>query len=235
MSASWPASVALLIPAYKAADSLSRMLPALALKVPAAQILVVDDASADSTASVCASLGITCVSHRLNRGKGRALATGFERLIQKGFTFIVTMDADGQHAIDDLRSFVAALSGHPEAGIVIGARAMRPGKMPLARIFSNRLTSLLLSLFTGQKIDDSQSGYRAYNVGFLKKISIEYDRFEMESEVILKAAALKYPVLFIEVQTLYCSDQSHIAHIPDTLRWIRAVVRVWFHLTVRRR
>jgi hypothetical protein len=104
---------------------------------------------------------------------------------------------------------------------------MRIGTMPVARICSNSLTSGLVSLLTGVRIRDSQCGFRLYRAALLRAITIEYPRFEMETEVILKACRLKFPVQFIDVQTLYCSSQSHISHAKDTLRWIRAVTRVW--------
>jgi glycosyltransferase involved in cell wall biosynthesis len=229
MTARWPSDVALLIPAYRAVSSLARFLPDLLQTVPASNILVVDDGSDDNTGELCKTLGVECRSLSRNRGKGRALAAGFDRLAP-ACRFIVTMDADGQHAIADLPKFLDAMRQEPDAGIIIGKRTMRPGVMPFSRICSNRLTSLALSLLAGRRVLDSQSGYRAYNTDFLRSITIEWSRFEMESEVILKAAKLGYPVLFVGVQTLYCSDQSHIAHIPDTLRWIRAVVSVWWRL-----
>jgi glycosyltransferase involved in cell wall biosynthesis len=229
MKSPWPDDIAVLIPAYKAVASLATFLPALLSRVPPANVLVIDDASADATSQLCRSLSIECISLPENRGKGRALATGFERLLARNCRSIITMDADGQHAVDDLPHFLNAIKDHPDAGIIIGKRALKPGLMPFARIVSNTLTSALLTLLTGTRIYDSQSGYRAYNTGFLRRISIVYNRFEMESEVIIKAAKLGYPILFIGVQTLYCSAGSHIAHIPDTLRWVRAVVGTWMN------
>jgi hypothetical protein len=113
-------------------------------------------------------------------------------------------------------------------GLCIGARDMRAGVMPPARILSNRLTSAILTLLTKQRIRDSQCGYRMYSRELVASINIEYDRFQMESEVILKAAAKKFPVRFVPVQTLYLrGGASHISHIADTLRWAAAVLRVF--------
>jgi hypothetical protein len=103
--------------------------------------------------------------------------------------------------------------------------------MPLARICSNALTSAFLSLLTGQRIRDSQCGYRVYAVEMLRRMSIEYDRFEMESEVILKASRLRFPIRFVRVQTVYSRDiGSHISHVRDTLRWVKAVLGVWLRM-----
>ena len=88
----------------------------------------------------------------------------------------------------------------------------------------------MLSLLTGRPILDSQCGYRAYNAAFLRSIAIRYQRFEAESEVILKAAAGGWGVRFVGIRTLYRGEPSNIAHVADTLRWLRAVVAVWRHL-----
>ena len=216
----WPANVALLIPAYKAAYELAPFLPRLLDRVPREAILVIDDASGDDTRAICEKLGIACESHDINRGKGAALRTGFAKLAARGVDWIITMDAD-------LASFLSAIEQYPTAGIIVGNRAKRLGAMPPARIFSNRTTSWILSRYCGQTIRDAQCGYRAYNAALLSSISIDYDRFEMESEIILKCCAANMPVQFVPVQTVYSKEiGSHIRHLHDTLRWINAVVTV---------
>ena len=224
----WPDTTAVLIPAYKAADHLKDLLPRLLESVPADHICVVDDASEDDTGTLCARFGITCLHHAVNQGKGAALLTGFSRLSSETVKWIITMDADGQHSPDDLPAFITAANATPAPGICIGARSMKLGTMPPERILSNRLTSGILSLFCGVKIIDSQCGYRMYSVAFLEKTSITFQRFEMESEIIMKAAFLGFPVTFVPIQTLYLKGPSHISHLTDTLRWILAVINIRF-------
>jgi glycosyltransferase involved in cell wall biosynthesis len=218
----WPADIFICIPSYKAARSLHGVLADCQRSVPASQILVVDDGSGDDTGAVCLSHGVKCLRFERNMGKGRALAAGFKALLEQGAQAVITMDADGQHAASDLLRFVECFTHHPDTGICIGKRAFRPGQMPLARIVSNTLTSGILSRMCGVPVLDSQCGYRLYSARFLRSISIDCPRFEMESEVILKAAHAGFPIRFVDVQTLYFKAQSHIAHIADTLRWIRA-------------
>jgi glycosyltransferase involved in cell wall biosynthesis len=223
----WPADWAVLVPSYKAAHMLRSFLPHLLEVTPARAICVVDDASKDETPALCATLGITCISHDVNLGKGAALQTGFTRLLDKGYARILTMDADGQHAVTDIPLFIERARCNPESGLVIGNRTMKIGAMPVARIISNLTTSAILSALTGTKILDSQCGFRLYSARLLRSISLSYPRFEMESEVILKACFAGFDVSFVRVQTLYCSDYSHISHMKDTLRWCVAVVRIW--------
>jgi glycosyltransferase involved in cell wall biosynthesis len=223
------------IPAYKARTSLRRLLPELSEYTPPERVLVVDDGSGDGTASLCQHARVACLALPHNQGKGAALRAGFARLLAQDAQWIITMDADRQHAPADLPSFFRAIESAPDAGIIIGARSRRPGSMPAARILSNSLTSWGLSLLTGCRIVDSQSGYRAYSARFLRGAALHHERFALESEAILRACAAGFPVTFIPVQTLYCSHQSHIAHIRDTLRWIRAVCSVWLECCRARR
>lgn len=226
----WPSDIHVLIPSYKSAHLLNRFIPSLLKKVPAVNICVVDDASYDGTFEVCKTFNIKCLSHEFNRGKGAALSTGFKYLVDNGALWIVTMDADGQHSPDDLPCFLNETRVNPGIGICIGARSMRAGTMPLDRICSNRLTSWIMSILSGSQIIDSQCGYRIYSSELLKKITIEFNRFEMESEVILKSVALGYSVSFTNVQTLYLDGKSHISHFKDTFRWVVAVLKVWLKL-----
>ncbi|HLV30634.1 MAG TPA: glycosyltransferase family 2 protein [Chitinispirillaceae bacterium] len=230
MISNWPDNIYILIPAYNTCKLLEKFIPALIDKVPSGRICIVNDASEDNIHIVCEKWNITCLDHHENMGKGAALKTGFEHLIKKGARWIITMDADGQHAVEDIPKFIDAAQKNPSSGIIIGARSMKIGIMPVMRICSNKITSFILSIFSHTRIKDSQCGYRIYSTDLLKRINLEYSRFQMESEIILKAVFNNFMVLFTDVQTLYFNKQSHICHFKDTLRWIAAVVRIWFQL-----
>jgi glycosyltransferase involved in cell wall biosynthesis len=229
---SWPAGVFVLIPAYKAAESLRVVLPALLTVVPPQNVCVSDDGSNDGTDAVCAELAVHYVSLDVNSGKGVALAHGFRFLLdEKKASWIITMDADGQHSASDAPKFLAEINRKvPDAGIIIGHRSMSVGKMPAPRIFSNTVTSFLLSVLARRRISDSQCGFRAYSARLLSSVTCRFPRFEMESEIILRASAARFSISFIPVQTLYFSTQSHISVIADTLRWLRAVIVIWLEL-----
>jgi glycosyltransferase involved in cell wall biosynthesis len=223
----WPDNVFICIPSYKAASTLDRFISDLLKKVPAEKIIVIDDASKDSTDQICRKHGVTCLTHAVNQGKGAALRTGFNHLIkQECKSWALTMDADGQHAITDIDRFLDYVKQNPATAVCVGYREMRIGKMPFLRILSNRITSGIMSIYCRQKIRDSQCGYRIYSLPFISSIVIEYNRFEMESEVLLKAAAEKLPIGFVPIQTVYLDGNSHISHYNDTIRWVRAVTSV---------
>jgi glycosyltransferase involved in cell wall biosynthesis len=225
--ATWPRDIFVCIPAYQASATLAELLPELLRAVPAPRVLVVDDGSTDATGSLCAGFGVRCLRLAENRGKGAALAAGFSALLAAGACAVITMDADGQHAVSDIGLFVEEFRFHPDAGLCVGRRTMAKGRMPFLRIVSNTITSRLLTWLCGVPIADSQCGYRLYSARFLRAITVSCPRFAAESEVLLKAARLGFPVRFIAVQTLYFKGASHISHVLDTLRWIKAVLGIW--------
>jgi glycosyltransferase involved in cell wall biosynthesis len=232
----WPADTFVLIPSYKSAVTLKTLLPRIQRLVPSRNICVVDDGSLDGTNLLCKDFGVQCIAHYDNLGKGASLSDGFRFLLKScGARWIVTMDADGQHAIEDVPRFIDSVKQNPSSGLCIGMRDKAIHKMPVSRILSNSLTSFILSVLAGQKIVDCQCGFRIYSKHLLERVMCKYTRFEMESEIILRAAYQRFPINFIKVQTLYFNENSHISHFKDTVRWMRAITDVWLELHKRKR
>jgi glycosyltransferase involved in cell wall biosynthesis len=232
---SWPTDVFVLIPAYRAASSLRAVLRGLFTIVPPENVCVSDDGSHDDTGDVCRELAVHLVSSETNEGKGAALSRGFHFLLaEKKASWVFTMDADGQHAASDIPKFLSEIRANPGAGIIIGKRSTAfGGGMPFARIFSNTVTSFMLSALAKSDIPDSQCGFRAYSARLLSSVTCRYKRFEMESEIILRAREKGFSISSVAVQTLYCSTQSHISVVADTLRWLKAVVSIRTELRIR--
>jgi glycosyltransferase involved in cell wall biosynthesis len=194
---------------------------------PARNVCIVDDASFDGTDHIAKIHETRYIQHPVNLGKGAALSGGFNFLVHQLYArWVLTMDADGQHSADDIPALLEYVKEHPATGICIGKRDLSHKNMPLLRVISNMATSKILSMLTDRKIADSQSGFRIYSAELLKRVRCTYTRFEMESEIILKACHLNFSIGFVKVQTLYFNRTSHISHLKDTLRWLKAVVDV---------
>ncbi len=217
--------VAALVPAYQAAAHLGEVLLRLRALEPAPDILVVNDGSRDATAEVARQFGSRVLSFAGNRGKGHALIAGFRALAD--WDLVVTLDADGQHPPECLPAFVAA--ARAGADLVLGTRA-RTAAMPAARRFANGFSSAWATWLAGQRVSDSQCGYRLYSRAVLARTPVTPGRYELETEIAVRAARLGFRVAEVEIPTVYGEADSHIR----TLRDVPRIVGVMARLTLER-
>jgi glycosyltransferase involved in cell wall biosynthesis len=214
--------VAALVPAYQAAAKLGEVLLGLQALPEPPEILVVDDGSRDATALVARQHGARVLSFAGNRGKGHALLAGFAAL-RGDFDAIVTLDADGQHPPECLPAFVAAAEAG--ADLVLGRRARTPD-MPFGRRFANGFSSAWATWAAGQTVSDSQCGYRLHASRLLAATPITPGRYEVETELAVRAARLGFRVAEVEIPTLYGDERSQIHMLRDVPRIAGTMVRL---------
>ena len=121
-------------------------------------VILVDDGS---TPPMLAGPEWTLVRLPQNRGKGAALRAGFQKAAELGFTHAITMDADGQHFVQDLPLFLEALRAQPEA-LVVGVRNFFEARAPAGRRRSNGVSTFWFRVETGVRLGDTQCGFRCY-------------------------------------------------------------------------
>jgi glycosyltransferase involved in cell wall biosynthesis len=218
-----PMNVAALVPAYQAAAHLGEVLLGLAALPAPPPVLVVDDGSRDATAEVARQFGARVHSFAANRGKGHALLAGFALL--RDHDAVVTLDADGQHPPACLPDFVRAAEAG--ADLVLGRRAITPD-MPPARRFANRFSSAWCSAIAGQPIEDSQCGYRLYRRAVLERTPVEASRYEVETEMAVRAARLGFKVAHVTIPTVYGDETSHLSPTRDVPRIVAMMARLTF-------
>jgi glycosyltransferase involved in cell wall biosynthesis len=214
--------ILIIIPAYNARTTIGVLIDKIHDQSSSAgwDLLVIDDGSADSTNEVAAARGAAVVCHPHNLGKGEALKTGFRYAIENKYSTVVTMDADLQHDPASLPALIRYFLEGPY-DLVIGSRPFDRTKMSPVRILSNTITTGLLSWRAGQQIADSQSGYRVLRTDMLKNLHLSTSRFELESELIIRAGRSDYRIGSFPIETIYAGESSHIRHIRDTLRFIK--------------
>ena len=213
--------IAIVIPAYNAGIRLEQVLENVLQLIPSKNVIVVDDGSTDDTAEWAKQKCVTLIRHQRNRGKGAALKSGFAVVLQRAqIQAAITMDADGQHAPEHVAEFIRVFRA-TAIDLIIGARELRWPQMPIARVFSNRISSALLSWRLGVKIVDSQSGYRLHSRKLMEQIALCTDGYEMETELLLKAHRAGMRIHFIPISTIYSGQQSHIRGLRDIARFIR--------------
>ena len=218
-----PLNAAALVPAYQAAAHLGEVLLGIAALPNPPHVLVVDDGSRDATAEVARQFGAQVHSFAANRGKGHALLAGFERL--REFDAVVTLDADGQHPPACLPAFVAAAEAG--ADLVLGRREITPD-MPPARRFANRFSSNWCTALAGQPIHDSQCGYRLYRREVLLRTPVRASRYEVETEMAVRAARLGFRIAHADIPTVYGDEKSHLSPTRDVPRIVAMMLRLSF-------
>ena len=191
--------------------------------------IVVDDGSKDDTAKLAESNGAKVLRHKINRGKGASLKTGFEYILRKDklCDAILIMDGDGQHSPKDIKKFTD-LAGYEKDIFIIGNRMDNPINMPLERKLTNRFMSKIVSNMCRQNIPDSQCGFRLLKKDFVQKLDIEFLRFEVESELLMKASQAGFKIVSVPIQTLYGEESSRINPLQDTLRFIVFLFKHFF-------
>ena len=212
---------AALVPAYQAAVHLGEVLLGLGALGSPPDVLVVDDGSRDATAEVARQFGARVISFAGNRGKGHALLAGFEAL--QAYDGVVTLDADGQHPPACVPAFVRA--AETGADLVLGTRA-RTGDMPPMRRFANRLSSDWVAWLAGQPVTDSQCGYRLYTRAVLSHTPITPGRYELETEIAVRAARLGFRLVEVEIPTVYGGEKSQIRALRDVPRIAGTLLRL---------
>lgn len=219
-------SYCILIPVYNGAQVLGATLDRLTEFETPEHILVVDDGSVDGSGEIARQRGIEVLVQTPNQGKGQALRRGMQHLNENQVQWCITMDADGQHAPEDLAHFLnhqVEGDGDSELGVIVGSRNFRDKSMPWERVFSNSVSTKLVEMVCGCRVWDAQCGYRAYNTSLLNKNCLpENGRFEWESEVLVRAAHAGFLVSTVPVQTIYEEGNvSHISHVKDTWRFLK--------------
>ena len=211
-----------IIPAYQTADYLKDVIVNTKKYLP--DVLIVDDGSGGSIRQVAEDNGAIVECHIINRGKGAALKTGFKYAIEHDYDAVITLDSDGQHDPRYIPDFLTAYERY-RADLIIGSRASQNTDMPFDRRCSNFLTSHFLSLMLGQKIEDSQSGFRLISVPLLKAVKLKSDRFQLETEIIIKAVKAGFKIGFVPIKVVYGKNfPSSINRWLDTCRWLEMVL-----------
>jgi glycosyltransferase involved in cell wall biosynthesis len=220
--------IAAVVPAYNAERHIDGVIRGLLRHLPARNVIVVDDGSTDGTAGAAARGGAVVLRHSENRGKGAALRTGFAAaLALPAIWAVVMLDADGQHDPGEVPRFAEAFAGGA-AELVVGNRMGVTGAMPPIRVLTNRFTSAVVSLIAGQRVPDTQNGYRLAACGLLRRVELVTDRYEIESELVIKASRAGARIASIPVSTIYGSERSAIHPLRDTLRFFSLVFRSFF-------
>jgi glycosyltransferase involved in cell wall biosynthesis len=211
-----------IVPAYNAEPTLANVVKGVRRTLPKAFIIGVDDGSTDGSAQLMKTVADETIEFPQNRGKGAALRAGFDSALKKGAAAVLTIDSDGQHDPAFATAIIGALD---HADIVIGTRDLSGKAVPKHRRIANMISSAATRAVSGGKVRDSQSGYRAMKAEVLRKVNAVGDRYEFETDFIIRAARAGFTTVNVPISTIYGSP-SYFREFRDA--WL--VIKVlWRH------
>jgi len=171
-------------------------------------VIVVDDGSEDRTSEIAGIAGAEIIKHHENQGKGAALKTGFDSIID--VDIVVTLDGDGQHNPEEIPKLIKPIIDG-EADIVNGSRYLvnRDDDTPVYRRFGQTVLDNVTNLNSGLKVTDSQSGFRAFASYTIPAFRFNQKGFSIESEMLTDAANFGSRIREVEIEANYDNGNNH--------------------------
>jgi len=179
----------IVIPAYNEEENIEKAVMSIPRKingVDKVEVLVINDGSADKTADMALNGGANkVVSHTRNIGVGAAFMTGIRNAILMNADIVVTIDADSQFDSKQIPELIVPIL-NKQLDVVIGSRfdSSVPKNIPRIKLIGNKIFSKLVSWVIGQKLSDTQTGFRAYSKKSLMNISV-VNNFTYTQEVLI--------------------------------------------------
>ena len=218
----------ILIPAYEPDHRLVDLVVELRRLAPGQDLLIVDDGSGPAYAPLFAAArrpGVEVLTLPANRGKGHALKAGFAHIRRAGHgDAVVCADSDGQHQPEDILRVAGAIQPRT---VVLGARRFA-GPVPARSRLGNAATRWLVTMASGLRVRDTQTGLRGYPpdlLGWLEAIPGE--RFEYEMSALLDAHRDGLTIAEVPISTVYLDGNasSHFRPLLDSLRVYQPLAR----------
>ena len=204
------------IPAYEPDEKMIKLVKELLAETDHT-VVIVNDGSSKDLLPLFVEVGslserVRVLHHPENRGKGAAMKTAFAWIKEQGYTDegIVTVDADGQHLVKDVKYVSSQWAEHRDS-LVLGSRAFA-GKVPLRSRLGNTITRGVFALSTGVRVYDTQTGLRAFSTELLDEmLAIKGERYEYEINQLLTCTKKKIPIYEVTIETVYI-DKNQTSH-----------------------
>ena len=173
--------------------------------------------------------GVTVLVHEVNKGKGRAMKTAFEYILNNrpNKPNVITVDGDGQHLAVDVKKCIELLEENPHA-FVMGVRNFNDENVPARSRFGNKITRTVFRLLCGIKVSDTQTGLRAIPFEHLPlMLQIDGDRYEYETNQLfaVKQAGIEFKETVINTVYIEENQTSHFRPIRDSIRIYGVIIK----------
>lgn len=199
--------VFIVVPAYNEEKTVGHIIEEIASL--GYHVILVDDGSKDNTYEITKEStvkyphNIFIYEHLINRGLGAALKTGMIGALNHGAKYVVTFDADGQHAVEDIAKVCKPLK-KGAVDVVIGSRPFED--MPTSKNFANTVMNLMTHVFYRIKVKDSQSGLRAFTAEVIPKLDIISRGYGVSSEFIREIRRNHLKLEEVTITTIYTPE-----------------------------
>src|ERR1700690_2844849 len=206
--------IAVVMPAYNAARTLERTLREISRQV-VDHIILVDDASRDTTVAEAARLGVRTVVHESNRGYGANQKTCYAEALKTDAEVVVMLHPDYQYT-PRLIPAIASMIAVGEFDVVLGSRILSGGAlkggMPVHKYISNRILTATENLITGAKLSEYHTGYRAFSRSVLEHLPLveNSDDFVFDAQMLAQCLYFGYRVGEVSCPTRYEKESSSI-------------------------
>ncbi|MDR1792307.1 MAG: glycosyltransferase family 2 protein [Bacteroidales bacterium] len=216
-------SICILIPFYNAGSHLLKLLAEL--KECNYPVLLVNDGSTDNIlpqieAAIANCDNIQLIGYQRNRGKGYALQCGFRAAHFAHFAYALTMDADGQHQVKDIPLFLSSIAQNADT-LIIGVRDFSHPNMPKKNKFANRFSNFWVTVQTGIRLSDTQTGFRLYPLRKMGKMHLLSRRYEAEIELLVRCVWKGIPIKTVSIEVLYPPQNERVSHFRPSIDFLR--------------
>lgn len=214
-------SLTIVLPAKNESGAIAGTVSAIAKEFPGAEILVINDGSTDTTATLAESSGAKVVSHPYSKGNGAAIKTGARAATGN---VIVFMDADGQHdPVDIVRLLTKLEEGYD---MVVGAR-QKGSQASVGRGLANGFYNRLASWMTGHRVEDLTSGFRAVRADkFREFLYLLPNGFSYPTTCTMAFFRAGYSVAYVPIHAAKRIGKSHIRLLRDGMRFLLIIFKI---------
>ena len=195
------------IPAFNEEKNIASLITQL--KEITDEIIVCNDGSTDSTSKIAEELGAIVINHEKNLGYGAAIRSIFLKSKNLDGDVLVTIDADGQHRVDDVSKVINPII-NGESDLVIGSRFLDESEkeVPKYRKVGIKVITKVTNATIKKQLTDSQSGFRAYSKNVIKELNPAELGMGISTESLIKASSKNFRISEVPIKIIYSGDTS---------------------------
>ncbi len=206
--------IVVVMPAYNAAKTIERTYHGIPLDL-VDDVVVTDDASRDNTVEIAQRLNVRTLIHETNRGYGGNQKTCYAEALRLGADVVIMLHPDYQYTPALIPAMIALITDGPFDAVlgsrVLGGRALSGG-MPLYKYVSNRALTAFQNLFTGAKLSEYHTGYRAFSREVLERVALleNSDDFVFDNQMLAQILLAGFEIGEVSCPAAYFEEASSI-------------------------